>query len=518
MPKKIQNQYKKKIIKVSRLKKIIGSPPRKKKVILCHGNFDVVHPGHIRHLTYAKSKADILIVSITADAYIKKGIYRPFVPESLRALNLAAFQMVDYVIIDNNNKPINNLNIIKPDYFAKGFEYTSSGLPLATEEESITVQNYGGEMIFTPGDIVYSSTKLLNLTEPNIDISKLVNLMNKNKINFDTLKSSLKKFKGFRIHVIGDTVVDTYTKTNLIGGYLKTPTPSVLYQERLNYTGGAAIVAKHLKSAGAKVCITTVLGDDKLKDFVVKDLNKSKIKINYIIDKTRPTTNKNTILSSNYKLLKIDTVDNHPISEKILNKISSLIKKEKSDAVIFCDFRHGIFNNSSIEKLTTSIKKGVFKVADSQVATRWGNITQFKNFDLITPNEKEARFSLADQDSNIGELTRQLSLKTEFKNLILKLGERGTFSVEKNFKKSDLAFIIPSFASKIEDAVGAGDALLSYATLSMLSTNSLVISTIIGSIAAACECEIEGNIEIKPNQILEKLQSIKESADYKVLD
>ena len=151
--------------------------------------------------------------------------------------------------------------------------------------------------------------------------------MNKNKINFDTLKSSLKKFKGFRIHVIGDTVVDTYTKTNLIGGYLKTPTPSVLYQERLNYTGGAAIVAKHLKSAGAKVCITTVLGDDKLKDFVVKDLNKSKIKINYIIDKTRPTTNKNTILSSNYKLLKIDTVDNHPISEKILNKISSLIKK-----------------------------------------------------------------------------------------------------------------------------------------------------------------------------------------------
>ena len=104
MYKNIQKQFSKKIINVKRLKKIIGKPPRKKKIILCHGNFDVVHPGHVRHLTYAKSKAAILVVSVTADAHIKKGIYRPFVPESLRALNVATFQMVDFVTIDNNEK------------------------------------------------------------------------------------------------------------------------------------------------------------------------------------------------------------------------------------------------------------------------------------------------------------------------------------------------------------------------------------------------------------------------------
>ena len=97
-----QNQYSKKIVSISKLKKIISGYSRKKKVILCHGNFDVVHPGHVRHLIYAKSKADILVVSITADRYIQKGIYRPFVPENLRALNLAAFQMVDFVTIDYN--------------------------------------------------------------------------------------------------------------------------------------------------------------------------------------------------------------------------------------------------------------------------------------------------------------------------------------------------------------------------------------------------------------------------------
>ena len=75
-----------------------------------------------------------------------------------------------------------------------------------------------------------------------------------------------------------------------------------------------------LKSAGAKVYFTTVLGEDKLKDLVISEMKKEKIFINAIIDKTRPTTNKNTILSTGYKLLKIDKVDNQPISEKILKK------------------------------------------------------------------------------------------------------------------------------------------------------------------------------------------------------
>ena len=102
---------------------------------MCHGVFDIVHPGHVRHLAYARSKADILIVSITTDKHIKKGIYRPHVPERLRALNLAAFAMVDYVIIDKNINPLKNLKLIKPDFFAKGFEYTSKGLPIETQKK-----------------------------------------------------------------------------------------------------------------------------------------------------------------------------------------------------------------------------------------------------------------------------------------------------------------------------------------------------------------------------------------------
>ena len=163
-------RYRHKIKTPEELREILGPPPRKRRVIMCHGVFDVVHPGHVRHLLYAKSKAEILVASITADKHITKGLHRPHVTQDLRAVNLAAFEMVDYVIIDRNDKPLANIETIQPDYFAKGFEYNATGLAPKTAEEAKIVEAYGGEVIFTPGDIVYSSTALINLAPPSVKL------------------------------------------------------------------------------------------------------------------------------------------------------------------------------------------------------------------------------------------------------------------------------------------------------------------------------------------------------------
>ena len=184
-------KYQYKIKTLEELKDLVQTFPRKGKVIMCHGVFDVVHPGHVRHLAYAKSKAHLLIASITADIFINKDKYRPHVPENIRALNLSAFEMVDYVIIDRNKTPLENLKSLKPDFFAKGFEYNSSGLPLATIEETNVVNEYGGEMIFTPGDIVYSSSNFLELSLPKLHIEKLLLLMDNNNLDFNTLRNSV---------------------------------------------------------------------------------------------------------------------------------------------------------------------------------------------------------------------------------------------------------------------------------------------------------------------------------------
>ncbi len=507
-------KYRYKIKTVQELAELVGPFPRKEKLIHCHGVFDIVHPGHVRHLAYAKTKADILVVSITADIHIKKGIYRPHIPEGLRALNLAAFEMVDYVIIDSEATPLNNLSIIKPDFFAKGFEYTSSNLPKGTKEEADIVEGYGGEMIFTPGDVVYSSSNFLNLSLPQVQIEKLLLLMEHNNITFDSLRATLKGLSKFHVHVVGDTIVDSYTRTNFIGGQTKTPTFSVLYQGKDDYIGGAGIVAQHIKAAGAKVTFSTVLGNDELKDFVIEGLKLSGVNIDAIIDPTRPTINKNAIIAAGYRLLKVDTLDNRPISDDILNQLMTSVKGSDADAVVFSDFRHGMFNRMSVGPLTDSIPKKAFCVADSQVASRWGNITEFKGFDLITPNERESRFALADQDSTVGRLATLLNEAADYKNLILKLGDRGVFCVSNEVDVKSSYFSVDSFATNVVDAVGSGDALLAYATLTMLAGGSLVAASILGSIAAACECEFDGNIPITPEAILAKIDMIEHKSGY----
>ena len=511
----LMERYRHKIKTPEELRYAIGAPPRRERVIMCHGVFDVVHPGHVRHLLYAKSKADILIASITADKHITKGEHRPHVPQDLRAVNLAAFEMVDYVVIDGNDKPIENLKIIQPDYFAKGFEYNAGSLSPKTAEEIEAVESYGGEVIFTPGDIVYSSSALINLAPPVVKLEKLQILMERYGLTFDDFRRVLDRMAGKRVHVVGDTIVDSYTHCAMIGGQTKTPTMSVLYERRVDYVGGAGIVAKHLVAAGAEVTFSTVLGDDALKDFTLNDLDQAGVHVKAVIDSSRPTVNKNAIVVGGYRLLKIDTLDNRSISDSTLGKLNEAIQSVSADAVVFSDFRHGMFNRRTIPELIAAIPDGAYRVADSQVASRWGNITEFKGFDLITPNEREARFALADQDSGIRPLASGLYDAAKCKLLMLKLGERGVLACRSSDHETlDSFFVIDSFVEQLVDAVGAGDALLAYSTLAMLASNNDAVATTLGTIAAACECECDGNIPVTPDNVRAKLDAIERQMNF----
>lgn len=508
----IEKKFGHKIKSLNELLKIVGSFPRKRKLIMCHGTFDIVHPGHIRHLLYAKEKGDLLIVSLTCDKYISKANYRPFVTESLRALNLAVLDFVDYVLIDNNETPIKNLKKIKPDYFAKGFEYNKEKMNPKTLEEIKVIESYGGKIIFSPGDIIFSSSKIITTYPPDLKNEKLFHLMDSEKITFNEIIKTINSFNNKTVHIIGDCIIDTFTYCSMIGGMTKTPTMSLKKEYSKEFVGGAGIVAKHLAAAGAKVTLTTINGVDKESKFFQKDIKKYKnITLNLILDKNRPTTCKNVIICNEHRLLKIDKIENSQIPFEIISQITNLIKKTEADGVIFSDFRHGIFTKNTIPTFFKSIPKKSFKVADSQVASRWGNILEFKNFDLLTPNEKEARFALADQDTVVRPLGLELYKKTKCKTLILKCGDKGVMSFRSpNAKNFRSFFTIDSFAREIKDPVGAGDALLAYATLSKLVNSNEVISTIIGNIAAGIECEKDGNIPITPNDVINRLNQLKE--------
>ena len=509
------SDYRRKVKTREQLLEIIGPRPRERSVIMCHGAFDLVHPGHIRHLMYVRAKADILVASLTCDAHITKASLRPYVPEQLRAMNLAALEVVDYVIVDQNPTPIENIKFLQPDYFAKGYEYAAGGIHPRTREEMDVLESYGGEIIFTPGDVVYSSSAFIDLGPPRISAEKLVTLMDSESITFERLRTTLASFKNVSVHVIGDTIVDGYTYCSLIGAMGKTPTLSVKFQQQADFAGGAAIVAKHLRACGANVTFSTVLGDDAPKDFVLSDLFAQGIDSQAVIDPTRPTTRKNVFIADGHRMLKVDTLDNRPVSDKVLTRLKASLTSSKSEIFVFSDFRHGIFSPQTIPELAACLPAGALRVADSQMASRWGNILDFEGFDLITPNEREARFALGDQDSVVRPMALELYKRAKCKVLILKLGDRGIITYRSSVPDDMRAFYtVDSFGENIVDTVGAGDALLAYATLAYATTMSDVIASILGSMAAAVACERDGNNPVTIDDVLNKIHNVEKRIQY----
>jgi rfaE bifunctional protein kinase chain/domain len=494
---------------------IIGRRPRAKTVVMCHGTFDIVHPGHLRHLMYAKEKGDLLIASVTGDAQITKANYRPYVPEELRATNLAALEIVDWVLIDPNPTPVENILLLQPDYFAKGYEYVANGLASKTREEMSAVKSYGGEMLFTPGDIVYSSSALMEAPLPRIGVDKLVILMQSENIGFSDLRRTLRALHGIRVHIVGDTIVDQYSYCSLLGATAKSPTFSVRYQRTETFAGGAAAVAQHMRAAQACVTLSTVLGEDSAKEFVVRAMADARIVLLPIVDRMRPTTQKERYFAEGQKMLQVDRVDNRPVDERTLRAIDEALRGTPADVIVFSDFRHGIFNRQTVEQLKTSMPSGVLKVADSQVSSRWGNILDFTDFDLLTPNEREARFALGDQDSVVRPLALNLYRLARCRSLILKLGERGIIVYRSPGHMPREFFTIDSFVEVLADPIGAGDALLAYASLALRATGNIAIAAILGSAAAAVSCERQGNMPVNPAEVEQKIALLEKLADYR---
>ena len=297
----------------------------------------------------------------------------------------------------------------------------------------------------------------------------------------------------------------------MMGASGKTPTLSTSRIRSEKFVGGAAIVAMHVAASGVSTEFISLIGKDQEGEFVNNSLNKLNIN-NHLLDEAgRPTTLKESFDVDGYKLLKIDRVSNAPIETSTLKGISNALRKSKADTYILSDFRHGIFNSSTTKIYFSDIPVNSVVAADSQVASRWGNIMDFKGADLVTVNEKEARFSIGNQDLSIRPLGEQLFREMNAKILILKVGRDGAITFRRALRDSDPRhfFVLDSFARYVRDAVGAGDALLAYSSIAWSISRNPLISSVIGLIAAGIECEYEGNISIERNLVEQRILDLE---------
>ena len=181
-----------------------------KKIIHCHGVFDLMHPGHVRHFHAAKALGDILIVTITPDNHVNKGPGRPVFTEELRAESIAALECVNYVAINLWPKAAETIIKLKPDVYVKGNDYAEAdkdetrGIFLERE----AVESVGGRIHFTD-EITFSSSSLINeyfevYPEPAKNFLKNF----RKRYSADEVIRLVKNLKEMKVLLIGETILD----------------------------------------------------------------------------------------------------------------------------------------------------------------------------------------------------------------------------------------------------------------------------------------------------------------------
>lgn len=479
----------------------------RKKIGLCHGVFDLLHLGHIKHFEEAKKKCDILVVSITADKFVFKGPGRPRFNEKERMSAIASLQIVDYVVISESESAAENIKLIKPHYYFKGSDYQNNKNDYTKKiyQEIKTLKKVKGKIVYTKAK-KFSSSELLKKYEKREENYDKILKKIKSKFNFLDIKKIIDNFNNINPLIIGETIIDEYIFCEALGKSGKEPMLVIrdLYGEK--YLGGAGAICNHLSGFTKKVNFLTVLGEKKEFYAFIKNAINKNVSLDYVKKDNSPTIIKKRFIDH---IIKSKILGVYSLNDDYVNKLeeAQLVKKflkKKKDLVILSDYGHGMFTKKFINIIKSKSK---FLGANVQInAANLGHhsLKNYENVDFIIINEKELRHEMRSKSENIINLMKILAKNLKLNYLVVTRGSSG--SILYNFKKK-LFHYSPAYADKVIDKVGAGDTMLAILTTCLSKKIDPDLSLLIASFCAAQSVKILGNKKsIDKNILLKDLE------------
>ncbi len=477
-------------------------------VVLCHGCFDLVHPGHVRHLQEARATGDRLVVSVSGDAVVGgKGTGRPLIPEELRAENLAALDCVDWVVISPEPTAAEVLERLRPDVYVKGREYAGNRDPRFAAEQRL-VEGYGGRVVFTSGDVVFSSTALIDAVTASVDpvTDAVRGLLEQSRTGPEDLEAAVVGMRGRRVVVIGETIVDTYVACDRPDVAGEAPVLSLRPIERRRFDGGAAVVARHAAALGARPVLVTPMpgGHDA-------EALRLRLEIEGIDVRPVPVSGrlpeKQRFLVGGQKVMKLDPERGLVVDEGARRRAVEIALEaaDGADAAITCDFGAGLFTAPMIETLTRGLAERAVVTA-GDVSGRRSHLTAMRRLDLLAPSEVEVRDALHDWQDGLSAVADRLLEQTRSRTAIVTLGGDGCLLFETpataaavpavedgHFAPRLRATHVPALAARPVDPLGCGDALLAAATLARAAGAVPAAAAILGAVAAGTHAGRLGN-------------------------
>jgi rfaE bifunctional protein kinase chain/domain/rfaE bifunctional protein nucleotidyltransferase chain/domain len=469
-----------------------------KTVVQCHGCFDIVHPGHIRYLRFARSLGDVLVVTVSADDVVMKGYERPYIPEDLRLDNLAELACVDYVALSEDEWAGPVLEAVQPDIYVKGREYESKKDPRFAKEKKI-VESYGGRVVLGSGDVVFSSTEIGRRKRNTLDMEqqKIQRFCRVNEINPARLKNTITKFSDLRVLILGDAILDHYAHCEGARVASESPIVSVKPVSEEWFIGGAGLIARQAAVLGARPTFVTCCQEDEAFERIKDSLEHSGVEVLNLPAPGRRAYSKTRFLVGGKKVFKVDRGNPAPIPIETTNELIVMLREqlEAHDGLIVTDFGYGLFGPTlatAIPKLAAKCGKPYF----ADVSTNGqANILKFSGPQLATPTEDELRFALGDAESGLSNLASRYYAASGAQGLIVTMGRRGSLCFRPPRGEGDRlrTDYLPALEINEVDAVGAGDVFLTGASLSELSGESLPVGMYVGSSLASISAGVLGN-------------------------
>jgi len=467
-----------------------------RKVVHCHGVFDLLHPGHIRHFEAAKKKGDLLAVTITKDEYVNKGPGRPIFDQQLRAESVAAIECVDYVSINEWPTATETIKRLKPHVYVKGSDYVKRDTDVTRKiyDEERAVKSVGGVLDFTD-EISFSSTSLINtfLSPYPEDAQQFLGKF-KRRHDAREIVDSLKELSGVKVLVIGDIIIDEYLYCSGLGKSQKDNIIATKYLNEEIFAGGVLAAANHLAGFCKDVTLASCVGQkNHYLNFINSHLKPS-IKKEFWFRKDSPTVVKRrfvdpTFLIKLFELCYLDEVNQiaDPVEKEICRYLNSRLKD--FDMVLVTDFGHGLITPRLVEVLCRKSNFLAVNVQTNSANLGFNLITKFPRADYVCIDEPEIRLACHDRGGPLENLILEISSKLKCGKTIITRGHQGsvTYSKKEGFSR------IPVFSKEIVDRIGAGDAYIS--VTSPCAFNRLPMETVgfIGNAVGAMKVLIIGN-------------------------
>ena len=481
----------------------------KKEFILGYGHFSTIHPGHIRYLKYAKSLGSYLVIALKGDGELDNKQTKYQFNQSERAEALSMLDIADALILLKDDEIDEIVNKTNPKLLILGKQFEKD----AEEKVSLSINllsKRGISVIFHGGEITYSNSGLLTSSEEEMRKKRKREFLfacKRQSINQSDLLNSIHSWSETSLIVIGDTIVDRYVACEALGMSAEAPIVVLKELENRDYCGGAAVVASHIRSLGAKCKLISVIGDDTYGEYVRKSFVKDDIIDGLINDKSRPTTFKKRYLVDNQKLFRVTRLEQSSISKIVEEKVIKELEDsaETANGIVISDFVYGVITSNVLKKIDQLAKK--FKIpifGDLQCSSQVGSILKFKNLSLLCPNEREARISLHEKDLDLEAISHQIIHNTNSSNLIMKLGSEGFIVYyTKDNKIYNQAF--PALSINPIDVTGAGDSLLAVMSVGLSSSQEIVKTSAIACCMASLAVERMGNRSISVKELIDSV-------------